>query len=511
MWAAIQKNDPTFGTQSRKAEFDIDIDQKFWQVIRNGTIDPYNNPLDATQCVGFTLGRYVAFRGAIEHLELKHDHVHKRQYTCSDGPTLEGLFYYGVKVDEDKMNQMGFERPTCAPDSTHLLTFCESPRDVDFDPVKFFDFYIDKCHDDAQFFYAKVGTESQRKRWSKECGREVWYGPAVEGSSGFKLSKDTITKNFKEFARKCGCINWEKQTGQGLRALCITLSIQGGLPAADTARLARHRSIKSQESYERDTSERVANRYSVLQARTLDPDVAKLPSHDDVEVENKNPNILAMVSKPKEEEKCSSSPMAPSTVKKAVAPSSFRRNDLNVQDNDDRNVRPKIESPPAPSLLALTPSQPSVYQQHPNPYGHIPTSVPYHHGGPHSSTVPYYGNILPPQYGPPQIAAPQLATHPPQWSLPPHGYSYAQQSMPVTQYQPPPPAMQAYHHPPPEGYEYALVRRVDPSPRLSIPTMHFPMPAVQYPTQQPQYHTHPQHTYHSTTQYPQPPHPHGWY
>jgi hypothetical protein len=57
--------------------------------------------------------------------------------------------YYGVKVDEDKMNQLGFEKPTCAEDSTHLLTFAESPKDLLFDPVKLFNFYIDHCHPDA--------------------------------------------------------------------------------------------------------------------------------------------------------------------------------------------------------------------------------------------------------------------------------------------------------------------------------------------------------------------------
>jgi hypothetical protein len=72
--------------------------------------------------------------------------------------------YYGIKVDEDKMNQLGFETPTCAADATHLLTFAELPKILLFDPVKLFDFYIDHCHPDAQFFYAIKGTDKQIAR-----------------------------------------------------------------------------------------------------------------------------------------------------------------------------------------------------------------------------------------------------------------------------------------------------------------------------------------------------------
>jgi hypothetical protein len=187
-----------------------------------------------------------------------------------------------VKVDKDKMNQMGFENPTVTSDATHLLTFCENPRDTDFDPVRFFDFYLSHCHPKARFFYARVGTPKQIEKWSKEYGRPIWYGPAGgladPKSSAFKLGKSKITDNFKQFARRCGCENWEKHTGQGLRALCITISIQNGLSSTDTARLARHKSIKSQESYERDTKQRIANRYNALQARTLDQDGKPEPS-----------------------------------------------------------------------------------------------------------------------------------------------------------------------------------------------------------------------------------------
>jgi hypothetical protein len=230
---------------------------KFWKAIKERVLKPFSDPVHATMMVQFVLGRYVAFRGSKEHHELLHDHVHRRIYGKNDGPDLEGLNYYGIKVDEDKMNQLGFDKGTLPPNATHLLSFCENPKDTIFDPVAFFDFYIDRCHPDARFFLARKGTPDQVRRWSKEAGREIWFGPAginPSKPSAFKIGEKTIAKNFIEFARLCQCENWEQCTGQGLRALCITLSIQGGLPAADTARLARHHSIKSQESYERESN-----------------------------------------------------------------------------------------------------------------------------------------------------------------------------------------------------------------------------------------------------------------
>jgi hypothetical protein len=66
-WAKLRAIDPTFGTMKNKAQFDIDIDRKFWLAIKEKRLKSFENPIDCTQSVGFVLGRYVAFRGAKEH------------------------------------------------------------------------------------------------------------------------------------------------------------------------------------------------------------------------------------------------------------------------------------------------------------------------------------------------------------------------------------------------------------------------------------------------------------
>ena len=152
-WRKTRLNDPTFGTMKRKAEFDIDVDRKVRIAIKDGSFKPFSDPKHLTMAVQFILGRYVAFRGASEHHELTHNNIHRSTYGSNDGD-LDGLNYYGVKVAVDKMNQLGFNMPNCAPDSTHLLTFVENPKDEIFDPVAIFDYYLDHCHDDAVFFYA---------------------------------------------------------------------------------------------------------------------------------------------------------------------------------------------------------------------------------------------------------------------------------------------------------------------------------------------------------------------
>ena len=208
-WKQLRKEDRTFGTMKRKAEFDIDIDLKCREAIKNSVLRPYQDPLDCVQTVQFIFGRYIAFRGAKEHHELKHEHVFRSVYGPNNGEDLEGLNYYAIKVDEDKMNQLGFENPKCAPDQTHLLSCCENLKDELFDQVAIVDFYIDKCHDGAVYFYAKIGTKKQQERWSKECRSEIWYGPATPASSGFKVGINPITKNFKN-----SHANEEQRTGR---------------------------------------------------------------------------------------------------------------------------------------------------------------------------------------------------------------------------------------------------------------------------------------------------------
>ena len=223
-WILCKKKDPTFGTQQRKAQFDIDIDRKCRQKIVEGVIKLYTDPHHLTMGVQFIFGRICAFRGQKEHHDLTHDCVHRGLYSdINGGPELDGLAYYGIKIDNDKMTELGFNTPKVAPDSTHLLTCVETPKDLVFDPVKVLDFYIERCHPEAITFLAKAGTPKQIARWSSEYKREIWYGPAKPTGSAYKLGEKTITSNFKQWSFLAGAEHWEKCTGHGARALCITL------------------------------------------------------------------------------------------------------------------------------------------------------------------------------------------------------------------------------------------------------------------------------------------------
>ena len=226
-WIELKKKDPKFGTQQRKAQFDIDIDSKCRMAIVEGILDIWNTPKHLTMAVQFTFGRYCAFWGVKEHHDLTHNCVHRGVYSdLNGGPELNGLAYCGIKLDNDKMNQLGFNNPTPAPDSTHLLTFVEEPKDEVFNPVQVMDFYIDHCHPEAVMFFAAPGTPKQIAKWSKQFGKPIWYGPAIPTSSAFKAGEKMINTNFKEWARLSGCPNWEDCSGHGVRSLAITLTIQ---------------------------------------------------------------------------------------------------------------------------------------------------------------------------------------------------------------------------------------------------------------------------------------------
>lgn len=273
-WKRMRKSDPKIGTRRRKAKFDVDMDIKVRLAIRNGILRPFEDPFHLQLLVQFILGRHCALRGEQEHHDLLHNDV-RRSVCGADGVPapegFEGLTYFGVKIELDKMNDLGFDSPNCTADSSHLITFCESPHDEDLNPTAVLDFYLSKCHTNAVSFFArKCSSANQKAKWAAECKKDVWFGPAKPTSSGHAVGVQKINDNHKEFARLCGCPEWWKHTGHGLRGLAITLSIQAGLPSADTARFARHKSIQSSRAYDQDTKQRMAQRQAALQAPTLD-------------------------------------------------------------------------------------------------------------------------------------------------------------------------------------------------------------------------------------------------
>ena len=94
-----------------------------------------------------------------------------------------------------------------------------------------------------------------------------------------------------------GCENWEKCTGQGLRALAISRLIEMGLPSTKTAALAHHSSLNSQKPCARETNTQKHNRHMAMRAVHENSNrhgkelaVAHVPveeSVDDVPVEEK--------------------------------------------------------------------------------------------------------------------------------------------------------------------------------------------------------------------------------
>ena len=75
MWKEIQAQASALGIAPNWVGFDIDINHKVQNKIRDGTLKPYSNPLYLRWLVQYILGQCVALRGGKEHQNLKQNQV----------------------------------------------------------------------------------------------------------------------------------------------------------------------------------------------------------------------------------------------------------------------------------------------------------------------------------------------------------------------------------------------------------------------------------------------------
>jgi hypothetical protein len=297
---------------------------------------------------------------------------------------------------------------------------------------------------------------------------------------------------FKQFSRKCGCIDWEKCTGQRMRALCITLSIQAGLPAGDTARLAGHRSIKSQGSYEQETNQRIINRHLALQAPPIPEQNENVDPKQSLVPISKEPKVYAQ-----EAEKPLPSPVLMPAANSAVPVEDILTDQKRELEYLRLIVAKKSRtgeiSPIAiRTLSSFQPKNPELMPPH-YPANYPP---PVQHGhGPHSDF--YYQS---PPIGHFHLPSQVPIVHPPHVHHPPQGYQYALVLTHPHEHQPHPTAYQG-------GNMYGSNRGYYPS--------HNPSAVNQYPGpipphQQPPPH-HPPPQYHYQPHYPPGPPPSSHY
>jgi len=139
------------------------------KALKEGTLQPHNNPEHLLMLVIFINGYYVGLRGSQEHVQLMlGDIVRDAQYTLEHGPELAGLHYCGVQVPFHKMKQLKLGSTTMSSDQEQVFTIAEDPNNDVFCPWKIYQLYLSRCHPNATKFYAKPFTPKQREDWKAE-------------------------------------------------------------------------------------------------------------------------------------------------------------------------------------------------------------------------------------------------------------------------------------------------------------------------------------------------------
>jgi len=264
-WNSIRQQDPKFGTHRNKSVIVNNYLDLIIKALKEGTLQPHNNPEHLLMLVIFINGYYVGLRGSQEHVQLMlGDIVRDAQYTLEHGPELAGLHYCGVQVPFHKMKQLKLGSTTMSSDQEQVFTIAEDPNNDVFCPWKIYQLYLSRCHPNATKFYAKPFTPKQREDWKAEHGTDVWYMAASPGCSNYNLGHVKLASYHKRLAQMCGVDNWEKVTGHALRTLIInTMKLAGSNPM-EIANAVRQKSLNAQMTYNRNMVGSEANKAAAL-------------------------------------------------------------------------------------------------------------------------------------------------------------------------------------------------------------------------------------------------------
>ena len=172
-WNKCRQIDPTFGTKNHKAKFDWEADEKIRAALKDGRLQPFQNPLHLQYIIVYILGRFYLFRGGKEMAEVNHQDTYGGIYGREHGE-LAGNEYEAFHLPEDKMNRLGLDNPLALTKEDKVLEIMENP----YDPlcvVAVTRFYKERCHPDAVKFLPRLrratsGTSTARKATQKRFG-----------------------------------------------------------------------------------------------------------------------------------------------------------------------------------------------------------------------------------------------------------------------------------------------------------------------------------------------------
>jgi len=386
-WNEIRKADPLYGTHPNKSKADMQYTKKLVEAIGNGTID-LNDPRHLQLVVTFILGYFIGLRGSQEHVDLMMAMTESGVYTVEDGGVdLAGLEYFGVRIPYHKANQLKLGNTSLPVEAMKLHTVAEDASNEVFDPVAIVKKYLDHCHPKATKFYAKVATKTQIASYVKEYGKDVWYCPSSPATSNYNLGPSKLRSNHKELAKLCGCKDWEQMTGHGLRALIINTLKVNGVNAMEVAEAARHKSLNSQNSYNRATGGATENnKQSALRPSAGRKRVAE-DDNNHTMAPRKATAVAAMPSPAKS--------VSPATQKLQLEVETLK---MKLQLAQQQVVPPAHQPPPSYyPQFQMGPPPPTMYHHPYNGWGSMPPPPPmyggypsyYHQGGAYPHGQPH--------------------------------------------------------------------------------------------------------------------------
>ena len=445
-WHIIKQTiDPKLGTGIETRRVPADYILLLVAAIESKKIDPFNNHRDLWGVVAFCIGFYCCFRGGKDQCLLLQEEIKFSIFNSTHGPLLCGEENVHVSISESKATRLSVHNPTIKPNQRKDFFVPQesglAPRG--WRPVEWFKFMKARSHPDAKKWYcAYIRSSNTRKKVSQAMKQrdieynaqnprtprtikeyDIWFQPGVFGHTNYNLGADSISKILKELGEKIGIPDFDKATGQSIRALSLSECARGNLNQNDAANLARQSNVSVQQVYvDAATEGRIGNQLqaicvnSVLERNDIRMNPGRAPTEP-----------VLPAKRPAEEVVVEQVAEQPTVNREVVAPNNVAENQVLKLQIENLQLKlalaeeklknqtappqapaaqapyvPQYQAPPPPQYQAPPPPQyhhaPAPYwPQPPAPYGHQYQQMPLPPPVPYGYQSGYHGRMEPPR------------------------------------------------------------------------------------------------------------------
>ena len=234
-----RKGDKKYGITKGMSRICIDDLEIVYSGLKDGALQPKENPFHLKLLVSFILLRLYGLR-AQEAAILEVEEV---SFCAYDRGPDKGKMYCQLKMDFDKTHKLKFDSGGI-PENYGKLKIRDNPEDDVFNAYYF-----------MKLYYGKLKIGSRTRRFLRRPIGRATFNPSEESTwyNNLVVSQQAVSDTYKNMAPIIGkgCSEFALVTGHGGRACLVTYSLGNGVTSRAVMQQTRHMNESGLQPYKR--------------------------------------------------------------------------------------------------------------------------------------------------------------------------------------------------------------------------------------------------------------------